>query len=209
MILGGLWPRVARVHLPQNAIKFDKVSGGTVQRENVAKEYKMFDLRDERVFLHPSSVLFNFAAWRSQYVVYFSKVQTTKLFLRDATEVREFRLDEQSFESQAAGPPLRNPTLRRACLCESNRQRSYYRRQRRDSQVEGLGSNRHSCQRSPVRLCINFHRRCLIFLVDSRLLDAQLQRSIEESSVLASGRNNHVIQAMLALLSHDGAAAPS
>lgn len=87
VILGGLWPRVARVHLPQSAVKFDKVSGGTVQRENIAKEYKMFDLRDQRVFLHPASVLFNFAAWKSQYVVYFSKVLTSKLYLRDATEV--------------------------------------------------------------------------------------------------------------------------
>lgn len=87
VILGGLWPRVARVQLPQKAIKFDKVSGGTVQRENIAKEYRMFDMRDERVFLHPASVLFDFAAWKSDYVAYFSKVHTSKLYLRDATEV--------------------------------------------------------------------------------------------------------------------------
>lgn len=29
VILGGLWPRVARVNLPQSAIKFDKVSAGS------------------------------------------------------------------------------------------------------------------------------------------------------------------------------------
>lgn len=29
VILGGLWPRVARVSLPQSAIKFDKVQAGS------------------------------------------------------------------------------------------------------------------------------------------------------------------------------------
>jgi hypothetical protein len=53
VILGGLWPRVARVHLPSSAIKFDKVQAGTVQRENTAKEYKIYDLKNGRVFLHP------------------------------------------------------------------------------------------------------------------------------------------------------------
>ncbi|KAF8215940.1 P-loop containing nucleoside triphosphate hydrolase protein [Mycena galopus ATCC 62051] len=43
---------------PKSAIKFDRVSAGTVQRENIAKEFKMFDLRAGRVFLHPSSILF-------------------------------------------------------------------------------------------------------------------------------------------------------
>src|SRR6267154_4578194 len=51
VILGGLWPRVAQVHLPRSAIKFDKVQAGTVQRENTAKEFKMYDLREGRVFL--------------------------------------------------------------------------------------------------------------------------------------------------------------
>ncbi|KAJ3829380.1 P-loop containing nucleoside triphosphate hydrolase protein [Lentinula raphanica] len=87
IILGGLWPRIARVHLPKSAIKFDKVQGGTVQRENTAKEYKIFDLQEGRVFLHPSSVLFGHASWKSPFVVYFQKALTTKMFLRDATEV--------------------------------------------------------------------------------------------------------------------------
>ncbi|KAG5636596.1 hypothetical protein H0H81_007536 [Sphagnurus paluster] len=88
LILGGLWPRVARVHLPANRIKFDKVQAGTIQRENTAKEYKIFDLREGRVFLHPGSVLFGEAAWKSPFLVYFHKHMSSKVFLRDATEVR-------------------------------------------------------------------------------------------------------------------------
>ena len=88
VILGGLWPRVARVHLPKSAIKFDKIQAGTVQRENTAKEFKMYDLREGRVFLHPASVLFGTAAWKSPFLAYFNKHMTSKVFLRDATEVQ-------------------------------------------------------------------------------------------------------------------------
>ncbi|KAG5647688.1 hypothetical protein DXG03_008411 [Asterophora parasitica] len=87
VILGGLWPHVARVHLPSNRIKFDKVQAGTIQRENTAKEYKIFDLREGRVFLHPGSVLFGEAVWKSPFLVYFHKYLSSKVFLRDATEV--------------------------------------------------------------------------------------------------------------------------
>lgn len=87
VILGGLWPRVARVHLPPSAIKFDKVQAGTVQRENTAKEYKMYDLKNGRVFLHPSSVLFGESTWKSPFLAYFQMQQTTKVFVRGATEV--------------------------------------------------------------------------------------------------------------------------
>ncbi|KAG6830898.1 hypothetical protein H0H92_014049 [Tricholoma furcatifolium] len=87
VVLGGLWPRVARVHLPKERIKFDKVSAGTIQRENTAKEFKIYDLREGRVFLHPASVLFGEAAWNSPFLVYFHKYMSSKVFLRDATEV--------------------------------------------------------------------------------------------------------------------------
>lgn len=91
IVVAGLWPRVARVHLPKGAIKFDRVQAGTVQRGNEAKEFKFYDVRagenGSRVFLHPASVLFHAAEWKSPFVTYFQKQQTTKLFLRDATEV--------------------------------------------------------------------------------------------------------------------------
>ncbi|KAF8560131.1 P-loop containing nucleoside triphosphate hydrolase protein [Imleria badia] len=92
VILGGLWPRVARVHLPPSAIKFDKVQAGTVQRENTAKEYKMYDLKNGRVFLHPASVLFGESTWKSPFFVYFQMQQTTKVFVRGATEVPMYAL---------------------------------------------------------------------------------------------------------------------
>ncbi|KAF9225566.1 P-loop containing nucleoside triphosphate hydrolase protein [Gyrodon lividus] len=92
VILGGLWPRVARVHLPASAIKFDKVQGGTVQRENTAKEYKVYELKHGRVFLHPSSVLFGKSTWKSPFLAYFQVQQTTKVFVRGVTEVPMYAL---------------------------------------------------------------------------------------------------------------------
>lgn len=90
VVLGGVWPRVARVHLPSSAIKFDKVQAGTIQRENVAKDFKLYDFEGGRVFLHPSSVLFGEVAWKSPFVAYFNKQATSKVFLRDATQVSKF-----------------------------------------------------------------------------------------------------------------------
>ncbi|KAH7923230.1 P-loop containing nucleoside triphosphate hydrolase protein [Leucogyrophana mollusca] len=92
IVLGGLWPRVARVHLPRSAIKFDKVQAGTVQRENTAKEYKVYDLHEGRVFLHPTSVLFGATAWKSPFLVYFQKQLTSKVFVRGATEIPMYAL---------------------------------------------------------------------------------------------------------------------
>ena len=96
VILSGFWPRVARIVLPHGAIKFDRVQAGTVQRANEAKEFRFYDIqvggdlqnnRGGRVFLHPSSVLFHSAEWKAPFVMYFQKHMSSKVFLRDATEV--------------------------------------------------------------------------------------------------------------------------
>lgn len=117
VILAGLWPRVARVHLPKGAIKFDRVQAGTVQRANEAKEYKFYDIRvgedGGRVFLHPASVLFHSAEWKSPFVAYFQKQQTIKLFLRDATEVRDLA---RPAVLQLTGLLTRSPFIQCCCL---------------------------------------------------------------------------------------------
>ncbi|KAK0456179.1 P-loop containing nucleoside triphosphate hydrolase protein, partial [Armillaria borealis] len=165
VILGGLWPRVARVNLPLSARKYDKVQGGTVQRENKAKEFKVYDLRNERVFLHPASVLFDFAAWRSQYVVFFTKVKTSKIFLRDVTEVPLYAMllfgGTVSVNQIAGGISIDG----------------------KDGVVKLKGWPR-------IGILVNHLR--------------QLLCSIEESTIVGQGPNNPVVDAMLALLLHDG-----
>ncbi|KAG6889480.1 hypothetical protein C0992_004985 [Termitomyces sp. T32_za158] len=144
VILGGLWPHVAHVNLPRDRIKFDKVSAGTIQRENTAKEYKIYDLREGRVFLHPGSVLFSEATWASPFLVYFHKYMTSKVFLRDATQVwQTFSID--------------------------------------------VSVDQFEIERRFAR----------------RLLDAQLEHCVEKGITLAS-ENSPVVEAMLALITHDG-----
>lgn len=90
VILGGLWPQVAEVRLPKSAVKFDKVAAGTVQRENLAAEFRIYDSNRERVFIHPTSVLFSEVAWKPPFVCYFTKHATNKTYLRDCTQVRVY-----------------------------------------------------------------------------------------------------------------------
>lgn len=94
VILAGLWPAVVRIDLP--SAKFDQSSSGTVQRETEARQVKYFD-RNGRVFLHPSSTLFNCKGFESTYLTTFAKTSTgagseSKVYLRDATEVPLFGL---------------------------------------------------------------------------------------------------------------------
>ncbi|KAJ7293075.1 P-loop containing nucleoside triphosphate hydrolase protein [Mycena rebaudengoi] len=170
VVLGGLWPRVARVHLPKSAIKFDRVSAGTVQRENIAKEFKMFDLKEGRVFLHPASVLFQVAAWKSPFLVYFHKHMTSKVFLRDATEVPLYAL-------LLFGGPVSVNHVGGGLTIGS-----------RDSWIRLRAWPR-------IGVLVNQLRR---------LLDAQLQRCVEEGTMLNTGGENPVVKAMLALLTNDG-----
>ena len=87
LLLAALYPRVARIALPPNAVKYARVAGGAVEREVGAREWRARDMRGERVWVHPASVQFAEARWRSGVVVSFRRVETTKLFLRDVTEV--------------------------------------------------------------------------------------------------------------------------
>ena len=95
VILGGLWPRVARIALPKAT--FDRVAAGTVQRDHLAKEFKIFDKDDGRVFLHPSSVLFGVSSYKSPFIACFSMNVTSKTYLRDATEVNQDHMLSRGF----------------------------------------------------------------------------------------------------------------
>ncbi|WVN86613.1 uncharacterized protein L203_101781 [Cryptococcus depauperatus CBS 7841] len=89
IIVGGLYPRIVRVEMPK--AQFERVQQGTVQKDHEAKEVKLFD-QAGRVFIHPSSILFTESGFKSGYLSYFSKAKTSKVFLRDATEVSLYGL---------------------------------------------------------------------------------------------------------------------
>jgi ATP-dependent RNA helicase DHX57 len=85
IIFAGLNPNIAKVHLPD--AKYDKVLSGTVEREKEAREIKFYTKDDGRVFVHPSSMLFSVTNYSPPFLTYFSKMATSKTFLRDGTEI--------------------------------------------------------------------------------------------------------------------------
>lgn len=92
LLLAALYPRVARIALPRQAVKYTRVAGGAVERDAVAREWRVTDMRGARVWVHPASVMFAETRWRSGIVVSFRRVETAKVFLRDVTEVSLFFL---------------------------------------------------------------------------------------------------------------------
>ncbi|KAJ7631194.1 P-loop containing nucleoside triphosphate hydrolase protein [Roridomyces roridus] len=141
VVLGGLWPR--------SAIKFDRVG---------------------RVFLHPQSILFEVAQWKSPFLVYFHKHMTSKVFLRDATEVPLYAL------LLFGGPVTVNHVAGGLTIGAKN-------------------SLIHLRAWPRIGVLVNQLRR---------LLDAQLQRCVEDGAMLNTTADNPVVRAMLALLIHDG-----
>jgi len=87
VLLAGLYPRVARIALPQRAVKYTLMVGGAVERDAGAHEWWATDICGSWVWVHPASVRFSETRWRSGVVVSFQRVETTKVFLRDVTEV--------------------------------------------------------------------------------------------------------------------------
>eukprot|EP00051_Salpingoeca_urceolata_P013946 m.176717 g.176717 ORF g.176717 m.176717 type:complete len:1482 (-) comp17950_c0_seq3:91-4536(-) len=89
-LCAGLYPNVARVVHP--AQTYIQMEHGAVPNESRAKEIKMFLKAPGRVFLHPSSVNFHVGKYEHPHLLWHDKVQTSKVFLRDATMISAYPL---------------------------------------------------------------------------------------------------------------------
>jgi ATP-dependent RNA helicase DHX57 len=95
LLLAALYPSVAHIALPPDAVKYSRVASGTVAKEAGAHEWRAKDMRGKRVWVHPASMLFAETRWRSGIVVSFERAEATsknkngnnKVYLRDVTEV--------------------------------------------------------------------------------------------------------------------------
>ena len=88
VLCAGLYPRVARVAHP--SATYSKTAHGAFERDAEARNVKFFTKDGGRVFLHPASVNFGVGRFESPFVAYMEKVQTSKIFLRDATMVSPY-----------------------------------------------------------------------------------------------------------------------
>ena len=85
LLAGALNPQIARIETPDK--KYFASMAGAVELDPEAKTIKYFNQENGRVFVHPSSVLFDAQTFSgsASYVSYFTKMATSKTFVRDLT----------------------------------------------------------------------------------------------------------------------------
>ena len=78
-------PQIARIQFPDK--KFATSVSGAVELDPEAKTIRYFSQENGRVFIHPSSTLFDSQGFsgNASFVSYFTKMATSKIFIRDLT----------------------------------------------------------------------------------------------------------------------------
>ncbi|ODQ64835.1 P-loop containing nucleoside triphosphate hydrolase protein [Nadsonia fulvescens var. elongata DSM 6958] len=115
LIAAAMTPNIARIQFPQK--KYMDTAGGAMERDPESRAIKFFAQTDEaeenktnenvdnkessnhhsitsRVFIHPSSTLFSASKFpqHAEFVSFFSKMATSKTFIRDVTPMGNFSL---------------------------------------------------------------------------------------------------------------------
>jgi ATP-dependent RNA helicase DHX57 len=84
------------VKVRRPVIKYHETAEGAKQKDGVARELSFFiradSEKEERVFIHPSSINFSTGNYSCPVLVYNSMVRTTKPYLRDVTECSAYSL---------------------------------------------------------------------------------------------------------------------
>lgn len=182
LLLAALWPSIARVDQP--AARYHASASGAVRKEAHARELHYFDEHDGRVFLHPSSLLFHATECQSGYVAFLHKSSRglageARTYLRDLTEVPLYAL-------LLFGGPLHVDHEVGGVLVST-----------------GPAASAHAWVRLRANPRIGVLCRQL-----RQLTDRMLEEGIEDPRALIAPHHEPVVQAMLALVQHDGLAAP-
>ncbi|OJI79471.1 hypothetical protein ASPTUDRAFT_131100 [Aspergillus tubingensis CBS 134.48] len=92
LIAGAFQPQIAQISFPDK--KFASSVTGTVEIDPDARTIKYFNQENGRVFIHPSSVCFSAQSYPSSsaYLSYFTKMATSKVFIRDLTPFNAYSL---------------------------------------------------------------------------------------------------------------------
>lgn len=87
LIAGAFQPQLAQISFPDK--KFASSITGTVELDPDARTIKYFNQENGRVFIHPSSSLFSSQSYPggAAFMSYFSKMATSKIFIRDLTRM--------------------------------------------------------------------------------------------------------------------------
>ncbi|KAL3478636.1 P-loop containing nucleoside triphosphate hydrolase protein [Aspergillus californicus] len=92
LVAGAFQPQIARIAFPDK--KFASSVSGTVEVDPDARTIKYFNQENGRVFIHPSSLLFSTHSYTNAaaYLSYFTKMETSKVFVRDLTPFNAYAL---------------------------------------------------------------------------------------------------------------------
>ncbi|CAD6590293.1 MAG: hypothetical protein ASARMPRED_004713 [Alectoria sarmentosa] len=92
LVAGAFNPQLARIDFPDK--KFAPSMSGAVELDPEARTIKFFNQDNGRVFVHPSSTLFDAQGFPggSVYLSYFNKMETKKLFIREVTPFNAYSL---------------------------------------------------------------------------------------------------------------------
>ncbi|KAI1608067.1 DEAD/DEAH box helicase [Exophiala viscosa] len=92
LIAGALNPQIARIQMPDK--KYIASMSGAKELDPEAKTIRYFNEENGRVFVHPSSVLFDAQGFSgaATFVSYFTKMETSKTFVRDLTPLNAYAL---------------------------------------------------------------------------------------------------------------------
>ncbi|KAK9846310.1 hypothetical protein WJX81_001334 [Elliptochloris bilobata] len=89
-LCAGFYPSILRVEHP--AAVFAETHGGALEKDADPARLKFFDRRRGRVFIHPASVNFSCGSFPSGWLVYTDIVETSKVFVREASMVPVYAL---------------------------------------------------------------------------------------------------------------------
>ncbi|RKF77229.1 putative ATP-dependent RNA helicase ucp12 [Golovinomyces cichoracearum] len=87
---GAFNPQIVRISFPEK--KFAPSISGAIALDPEAKTIKYFNEENNRVFIHPSSTLFNVQSFpgNSNFLAYFNKIATSKVFIRELTPFNSY-----------------------------------------------------------------------------------------------------------------------
>ncbi|KAL8932311.1 MAG: hypothetical protein Q9216_006890 [Gyalolechia sp. 2 TL-2023] len=92
LIAASFNPQIARIDFPDK--KFASSASGAIELDPEARTIKLFNQDNGRVFVHPSSTLFDAQGFvgNSVYMAYFNKMATSKVFVRELTPFNAYTL---------------------------------------------------------------------------------------------------------------------
>ncbi|OJD29398.1 dead deah box helicase [Diplodia corticola] len=92
LVAGAFNPQIARIDFPDK--KFAASVSGAVELDPEAKTIKYFNQENGRVFVHPSSTVFDAQGFPggATFMSYFTKMATSKVFMRDLTPFNAYSL---------------------------------------------------------------------------------------------------------------------